>query len=295
MFGFIKKSLSNKITVAIVITIVLIMGAEIIVRIYFGTRDRIELMTMSARELASSTYAGIKYPMSIGDSEAIKRELLDIRGKTTDVEVFITDFEQEIIYSTHEDKIKTRVADSIHNKATLQTLTETLKTGVEPRFDPRKPLEDEVAGRRYLTVIEPILNQKDCYHCHGSSRKVLGSMIVRVSAEQVYKTVVAQRNRTIVVTAFGLSLVITLIYLMANKLVRRPVESLAEKAKSFAEGDMSVSVDVKTEDEVGVLGSSFNYMVKSIKDQIEYASSIKDAICDPLFMVDNNMIVTYYE
>ena len=34
-------------------------------------------------------------------------------------------------------------------------------------------------------------------------------------------------------------------------------------------------------------------MVKRIKDEIRYAKSIKDAICDPLFMVDNNMIVTY--
>jgi len=47
MIGFLKKRLANKILVAIVITIVLIMGIEIIVRIYFGTRDRIELMNLS--------------------------------------------------------------------------------------------------------------------------------------------------------------------------------------------------------------------------------------------------------
>jgi signal transduction histidine kinase/CheY-like chemotaxis protein len=47
-------------------------------------------------------------------------------------------------------------------------------------------------------------------------------------------------------------------------LVRRPVEGLAEKAKKFAEGDTSVSVDVKTEDEIGVLGNTFNYMVESV-------------------------------
>jgi len=89
-------------------------------------------------------------------------------------------------------------------------------------------------------------------------------MIIRVGAERVHATVVAQLNRTIVVTAFGLSIAITLTYLMINKFVRRPVESLAEEAKRFAEGDMSVSVDVKTEDEIGVLGKTFNYMVESV-------------------------------
>jgi len=260
MFGFIKKRLANEIMVAIVIIIVLMMSVEIYSRIYFGTRDRLELMTMLAKEVAASTYAGIKSPMWVGDKEGVKKHLLDIREKTKEVEVFICDFDQEIIYSTHVEKVKTKVADSIYNKNALQTLNEILKTGVEPL----KSFEDVVAGKKYLVTIYPILNQRDCYHCHGSSRKVLGSMIIRVGAERVHATVVAQLNRTIVVTAFGLSIAITLTYLMINKFVRRPVESLAEEAKRFAEGDMSVSVDVKTEDEIGVLGKTFNYMVESV-------------------------------
>src|SRR4030043_994739 len=260
MLGFIKKRLANEIMVTIVIIIVLIMSVEIYIRIHFGTRDRLELMTMLAKEVAASTYAGIKSPMWVGDKEGVKRHLLDIKEKTKEVEVFICDFDQEIIYSTHVEKVKTKIADSIYNKNALQTLNEILKTGVEPL----KSFEDVVAGKKYLVTIYPILNQQDCYHCHGSSRKVLGSMIIRVGAEQVHATVVAQLNRTIVVTVFGLSIAITLIYLMVNKLVRRPVESLAEKAKKFAEGDMNVSVDVKTQDEIGILGNTFNYMVESV-------------------------------
>jgi signal transduction histidine kinase/CheY-like chemotaxis protein len=260
MFGFLRKRLGYKIMVAMVITIAVISISEITFRIYFGTKDRLELMTMAARELASSTYAGIKYPMSIGDSEAIKRQLSDIREKATEVEVFITDFDQEIIYSTHEDKVKTKVEDSIHNKNTRRALIELLKTG----SDPNRPFDDEVSGVRYHVMMFPVLNQKDCYHCHGSSRHVLGSMIVRVSAEQIYKTVAAQRNRTLLLLGFILPIAVTIIYLLVNRLIRRPVENLADKAKRFAEGDMSVSVDVKTEDEIGVLGRTFNYMVESV-------------------------------
>ncbi|MDH5201954.1 MAG: response regulator [Nitrospirota bacterium] len=260
MFGFIKRRLGYKIMAAMVITIAVISISEITFRIYFGTKDRLELMTMAAKELASSTYAGIKYPMSIGDSEAIKRQLSDIREKAKEVEVFITDFDQEIIYSTHEDKVKTRLADSISNKDTKKALSVVLATGA----DPNRSFDDTVSGVRYHVMIFPILNQKDCYHCHGSQRHVLGSMAVRVSAEQVYKTVAAQRNRTLLLLGFTLPIAITIIFLLVNRLVRRPIENLAEKAKSFAEGDMSVSVDVKTEDEIGVLGKTFNYMVESV-------------------------------
>jgi PAS domain S-box-containing protein len=92
---------------------------------------------------------------------------------------------------------------------------------------------------------------------------------------------------------FGICATIALIYAMLTKLVRRPVESLAKKAKRLAEGDMSVSMDVKTEDEIGVLGNTFNYMVRSIKDQIEYANSLRTAIIDPLFVINTDMLVTY--
>ncbi|MBW1675676.1 MAG: response regulator [Deltaproteobacteria bacterium] len=279
MIDFLKERLANKIMVAIVITIVLIMGTEIIVRIYFGTRDRMELMNMVSRDMASSTYAGIKHPMEVGDAEGIKRELSDIRETAKDIEVFICNFDQDIIYSTHEDKVKTKIADSIHNKAALQTLSEILKTGIEPQ----SPFEDEVSGERYLVSFYPILNQKGCHHCHGSSRKVIGSMAIRISAERVYATVAAQRNRTLVLTLFGLSLAITIIYLIVNRFIRRPVENLAEKAHRFAEGDMSVSIDIKTEDEIGVLGQTFNYMVESVSSssrKLEEEMKRKTALLD---------------
>jgi len=264
MFGFIKKRLGFKIMAAMLGIILMVLLAEIYMRIYFGTKDRLEIASTISRELADSIYAGIKYPMEVGDSEAIKRELSDIREKMKDVEVFICDFDQEVIYSTHTEKVKTRLPDSLHNKAIWKTLTETLKTGIEPRFDPRRPLEDVDAGMRHLVVIRPVLNEKDCYHCHGSSKKVLGGIVVRLDAERTYAQVVAQRNRTIMIVIFLIPIAIVLTYLMVNKLVRQPVESLAEKAKRFAEGDMSISVEVKTEDEIGILGKTFNYMVESV-------------------------------
>jgi len=264
MLSFIKKRLGYKIMAAMLIIILLVLIAEVYMRIYFGTKDRLEIAATISRELADSINAGIKYPMSVGDSEGIKKELSDIKEKAKDVEVFICNFNEEITYSTNKDTVKTRLEDSIHDKRVLQTLTEALKTGVEPRFDPRKPLEDAVAGRRHLIIIEPILNEKNCFHCHGSSKKVLGGVVIKYDAERTYAQVIAQRNRTFVIAISLLPIAVILIYIMVTKLIKKPIESLADKAKKFAEGDMSISVDVKTEDEIGILGKTFNYMVESV-------------------------------
>jgi len=264
MFGVIRKRLGYKIMAAMVAIILVSLVTEIYMRIYFGTRDRFEIATSITRELADSIYAGIKSPMAIGDKEAIKKQLQDLRVRAKDVEVFICAFDQETTYSTHEDKIDARVGDFISNKTTRQALNQMLERGVEPRFDPGRPLEDEVAGKRYLVIIKPILNERDCYHCHASSRKVLGGMVIRFDAERLYSQVTDQRNRTVIIALFLIPLAAIFTYLIVNKLIRRPVEELAEKAKKFAEGDMTTFVDVKTEDEIGILGKTFNYMVESV-------------------------------
>lgn len=260
MLNFIRKRLGRTILTVLAVSVAMVMGVEIYLRVSKGIQNRIEMMTIFGNELAASTYAGIKHPMSMGDSAAVKKQLLDIREKMNDISVFICDFDQEIIYATHEDRIKTKVSDSIHNKAALHALNEASKTGIEPG----KAFEEEVAGKKYLVTIHSILNQPDCFHCHGSSRKVLGSMVIKMSTDRIYSAIISSRNRSIMITLLGIGVIIFLTYAMLARLVSRPIENLSEKAKKFAEGDMSVFVEVKTEDEVGVLGNSFNYMVRKI-------------------------------
>jgi PAS domain S-box-containing protein len=246
-------------------------------------------MQRSAEDLANTIYASIKHPMSEGDSKSIEKELLDIKEERKDMNVFISDPDGEIIYSTDKEKIKSNLADHIYDKKVLQELNYTLKTGEhKPTF-----WEEDTPNKKFLIHVHPIHNHKNCFHCHGSSRKVLGGMIIKMNTQQAYAAITSARNRTILMSIFGICATIALIYAMLTKLVRRPVESLAKKAKRLAEGDMSVSMDVETEDEIGVLGNTFNYMVRSIKDQIEYANSLRTAIIDPLFVVNTDMLVTY--
>ncbi|MEW6675459.1 MAG: histidine kinase dimerization/phospho-acceptor domain-containing protein [Nitrospirota bacterium] len=89
-------------------------------------------------------------------------------------------------------------------------------------------------------------------------------MVIKINTEQTLADIASTRNRTMLISILGTFTIIALTYSMLNRLVRRPVEGLAKTAKRFAEGDMSVSVDVKTEDEIGVLGNTFNYMMGKI-------------------------------
>jgi PAS domain S-box-containing protein len=289
LFNFIRRRLSRTVLTVLAVSVTLVMLVVIYMTASNQNKIMVAEMQRSAEDLANTIYASIKHPMSEGDSTSIEKELLDMKEERKDINVFICDFNRKIIYSTDKEKIKSNLDNYIYNKKALQELSYTLKTGEhKPTF-----FEENTPNGRYLIHVHPILNQKACFHCHGSSRKVLGGMIIKMNAEKTYTAIASARDRTILMSIFGICVTIALIYAMLTKLVRHPVESLAKKAKRFAEGDMSVSMDVETEDEIGVLGNTFNYMVRSIKDQIEYANSLRTAIIDPLFVINTDMLVTY--
>jgi len=243
---------------AVIISMVLVMTAEITLRIYFGTKDRMGLLITLNKDMADSISSGIKYPMSVGNSEAVMKVLSAIKVGQEKIEVWICDFDQDITWSTHKEKLGTKIADSLHNNDILKALDKTLISGIAPK----KSFEAELGGKEILVTIQPILNHRDCYHCHGSSRKVLGNMVIGAYMHHTYETVAAARNRTLVISFIGISLIIALIYTMVTRFLQRPVKELVEASKRFAEGDMSVSVEVRTEDEIGVLGNTFNYMIQ---------------------------------
>ena len=260
MFGFIRKSFANKIMTAVIISMMLVMTAEIALRIYFGTKDRLALLTTLNKDMANSIFSGIKYPMSVGNSEAVMKVLSAIKVRQEKIEVWFCDFNQNITWSTRKKKMGTNIGNSLHNKDILKALNKALVSGIAPK----RSFESELDRKKILVTIRPILNHRDCYHCHGSSRKVLGNMVIGAYMQHTYETVAAARNRTLVISFIGISLIIALIYTMVTRFLQRPVRDLVEASKRFAEGDMAVSVEVKTEDEIGVLGNTFNYMVQRI-------------------------------
>ncbi|MBE0558113.1 MAG: HAMP domain-containing protein, partial [Proteobacteria bacterium] len=75
----------------------------------------------------------------------------------------------------------------------------------------------------------------------------------------------AQRN-AFVLSVYGVILVVVLIIgvLTANAL-SRPVHELTEASRRVARGDLDVSIEPKSRDEIGELVQSFNEMVKDLK------------------------------
>jgi len=276
----VRKKLGNRIMATILVSITMIVGLEIVLDLYFGKKDTIELMERLSVDLAASTYSGIRYPMSVGDSAAVEQVLTDIREKMEGIEVFICDTNQLVTWSTHRDKIYTNITETITGHEPLAALDTMLRTGEAPR----ESYETKIDDKRQIIIIEPIMNEGDCYHCHGSSRKVIGGMVVKTDVERALMMVTAARNRTIFTTLIALLAIITMSYAMIDKFINRRLQRLTGGVKKVASGNLDFEIQAGSTDEIGELARAFNKMTRTLKmarDELtHWAYTLEDLVAE---------------
>lgn len=286
----IRKSIRAKILISLTISVAIVMGIVIALGVVKQRQQLRKQMTIFGADLKSVIYASIKHPMSTGDSATVKQQLIEIRDLMHQDEILICDFDQEIIFATHSERIGTFMDHFTSSSEMLHALESLIRSGEKPSID---YFEEKTDGHRYLLTVHGMPNEPECYHCHGSSRKVLGCLITRHETDQTYAAIATLRNETIAISVFGIGAVVLLAYFLLSRLVTQPVVELAEQAEHIAHSDFDVQVEVKSEDAIGMLGATFNIMAKNVKDQIEYFNSLRDAIAAPLFIVNTDKVITF--
>lgn len=91
----------------------------------------------------------------------------------------------------------------------------------------------------------------------------------------------------------GMVAIIVTLYFMLYSLVTKRLRRISDGAEEVAKGKLDIEIPFQGEDSIGRLASSLNMMVHNIRNQIEYANSLKFGIPDPFFIVDPTMTITY--
>ena len=284
-----KTGLRVKILIATIAVVVGFTGLFLYQNLSFHTESALNQVAESSHSLLESTYSGIKYPMSVGDSKTVEEQLKDIKKHMEGVEVYISDFRESLTYASEENRIHTSIMHYLLKQDTQKALVDTLTTGEAPKKSFTEFGEDEA----FLITIMPLLNETTCHHCHGANRKVLGAMVVKHPVKEVYASLASARNRLIMFTVVEIIGIILVITFLINRLVTRRMHALAAKTGLVSAGDVSVEVYDHHEDSIGSLTANFNQMIRNIRDRMEYANSLSLGISEPFFMVDRDMRVTY--
>lgn len=275
LVDIIKKRMDVKILCALALGVSIIMGIVIYLGVYSQRGELKKRMVTYGEGVKSLAYASIKYPMSIGDSATVERQLLDVKKTVEGIDIVICDSNERITFATDEKMIKKTVSEFIQNKDALKTLKDLLEAG-QQRYE--RSFEEEIDGKKYLINLSGVLNEKECYHCHRASKKVIGGMIIRQSTDEAYAAMASSRNQTILIGIMGIGAVITMLYLLLTRLVIRPAIEFSKKAGEIASGDLTIELDVRGDDEIASLGMAINRIASNLKDMLTKVRSITDSV-----------------
>ncbi len=104
-----------------------------------------------------------------------------------------------------------------------------------------------------------------------------GVLYLRYDLSDIYQTL--NRARLIIIQSVALSLMVTiLIGFLISKSITDPINEVTRKATRLAEGDFNQLVEVRSDDEIGTLSQTFNFLSKELKKYVSEISSEKSKL-----------------
>ncbi len=78
-----------------------------------------------------------------------------------------------------------------------------------------------------------------------------------------------------------------------NRIIVVPIRNVDDNANDILKGKYKLLPELKRNDEIGKLNSSFNFMVNKIKDEISRSKSLQLGINDPIVISDMDFTISY--
>ena len=125
------------------------------------------------------------------------------------------------------------------------------------------------AGARVLGIITPIENQPSCAnatcHAHPAEQQILGVLDTNLSLAKADVQLAESSRRMKAYTGYALLVIALLSWFFVWQVVGRPLKALERGTERLAAGDLGYQIDVRSQDEIGDLASSFNQMSRQLQ------------------------------
>ncbi|RJQ17712.1 MAG: HAMP domain-containing protein [Nitrospiraceae bacterium] len=245
--------LNTKITVAIVMSLLAVLGASTYVIEEVQRRDTLRKAEESGFFISSTLLSNLEYHMIKNDRGEITQFMEDM-NKSREIETAsIIKEDGQIVYSTNPNSIGMKISASYISNFLEMDKEQVMNTGFK-------------SGRRVLSVVTRLSNSKECFSCHDRNRQFLGIMLVDISMTPTEKLIIENRNRLIFSSIVAMISVSLILFFLNNRYIYRPVKKLKKVIDGVKQGDLTVKEDYPIKDEIGHLGDSLNAMVESLNN-----------------------------
>lgn len=262
VLSYFREKLWVKVISAVLLLLILVLGVMIFSSVQNQTVALNDQIQHDAEMLAAAIEGSIIDLLAVGDNAGVLKQLQRLKKNISGLDIMIYDFDRAISFATEPGLMGKRLDTVLKSGYAVDVATRMIETGQTPH----EPLEEKINGAPFLSVLRPIQNETRCYHCHGTSRKVLGGMLVRASSEEALSAALAARNINIIVGIAGIIIMILLIYFVFRRLVDRPMQRLLDLARKMREGDLTSALEVKGRDEMSYMSSRMNLVNENFRN-----------------------------
>ncbi len=255
-----SKSLDIKIFIVLSLSVAVITAVIIYITSVHLSRGILEEVKSDSMATMAVVAAGMKESMAGGRSQAIEKQMLDIKNESSKLEVYILGTDQNIRYSSEQESVRSRIGSYVQNVGIEDSLEKAFSGGDRSDIF----LEAGKDAKKYLMFARIVPNESECFRCHGSEKKILGAVVLRKHMDSHYAFITELTSDNIVVSIIGVCAIILISHLMITGLVIRPVRKLAEDVAGLPQKITDESIirgpDILREDEIGELQKAFHNM-----------------------------------
>jgi len=243
------------VSISVVLTIVSIVRTH-------GFLD--EALTKRGVSLANNLAHNSTYGISIGDSSSL---VSYIKGLMTETDVsYVEILDSRGIVWAHSD---TAAVGKLEEAPVARKAVQSAEGFVE---------HITWGGEELVAVVEPVLFDSGSPGSSGSGEKArIGTVVMGLSTREMdahlRSIVLWSVFLTIVIVAAGIAVASYFV-----KMTMAPMEKMVTVVTTIANGDFTQIVDVKSRDELGVLGSAFNRMATNLKGMIRKVQDTASAV-----------------
>ncbi len=259
------KRLTNSISTKLIGSLLMVMIVIFSLLGYLNIRlhrQHLEAATLASAERVSDVIKrSTTYYMLRNDREGLYHAIQTMADEPGMIKVRILDQDGRISYSTDSTEVShvlDKTAEACygcHNQS--QPLT---RLNRPDRFRVYR----NGGGHRVLAIITPIENQPACSnaecHAHPVSQQVLGVLDTNLSLAQADAQLAVSSTRMFFYTAGAMLIVAVLSWMFVWREVGEPISALKRGTEHLSQGQLGYQIEVRSHDEVGELGHSFNSM-----------------------------------
>ncbi len=281
----IRKKIGNKF--ALLVGAILIVFIGIFLAFVSYTNEQRFISTMNENVVVvKELIQNIVYrPMLAGDNEGTQKEFSYFGKHRPDMQMYMSSFLGTVTYSSKELKSKTPVSNLNIPANVIKLMEEAITRNVQTT---------ELISHKdkwFFVSVNSIENEKDCYHCHGSSKNILGQF---TTINDITPDMAKLREATYIILGLGCVTIIAMILLVrfsTAKIIVKRLTALRNSSIAISEGDLDAPLILSGADELYDVSHNIERMVLGMKKEIGFTQGLLHGIPVPYIVIDSEQKV----